>query len=316
MHRIHYPQTDSDPIARSSRRTIIKGLGAATGAGLLAATASRGTQIAAQENPTVTYTEDVVYAEDDGQPQMVNIASPPDRGTPRPAVVVIHPGGMTVGDRTWMEEEARGLAAAGYVAFSIDYRLFVAAANLNLWPAQLEDAQRAVRWVRANAETYGVDPDRLGALGYSAGGKLAAMLGTRDGQDDTDPALAKYSSRVSCVVDLAGPIDPAIPFPTPDDNASQAALLGGTPDEVPNAYKDYSVLSHIDGHSAPFLVLHGTKDTIVPVANSRKLVDSLHEHLVEAVYGEFPTIDHLDWTWALAGPLTRAFLDTHLEPET
>jgi acetyl esterase/lipase len=214
-----------------------------------------------------------------------------------------------------MEEDARGLAEAGYVAFTIDYRLFVEAADLNHWPVQLEDAQRSVRWVRENADTYGVDPDRIAAYGHSAGGKLASLLGTRDSKDDTDPAFPTFSSRVACVVDIAGDAVPTIPWPNPDDTAAHTALLGGTPDEAPNAYRDFSTLSHIDEKTVPFLVLHGTKDTFVPVEHSRRLVAALHENLTEAVYGEFPTIDHLDWNWALSGPWTRAFLDYHLQAD-
>jgi hypothetical protein len=101
-----------------SRRSVIKGFGATAGAGLLAMT--NGTRISAQEKNAVTYTPDVLYAEVDGQPLMIDIASSTDREAPHPAVIVIHPGGMVVGDRTWMEEFTRGLAEAGYVAFS-DY---------------------------------------------------------------------------------------------------------------------------------------------------------------------------------------------------
>jgi acetyl esterase/lipase len=130
------------------------------------------------------------------------------------------------------------LALAGYVTFSADYHLFNEINGANPWPAQLDDAQRAVRWVRANAATYGVDPERVATYGHSSGGTLAAALGMRETRDDSDPALAGISSRVDCVVDLSGDTDLTIPYPDPMWDEINAAMLGGTPQEVPEAYRD------------------------------------------------------------------------------
>jgi dienelactone hydrolase len=88
------------------------------------------------------------------------------------------------------------------VVFNINYRL--AFGRENTWPAQLDDVQRAVRWVRKNAVQYGVDPARIGAMGASAGGHLVCMLGLVETRDNSDPALAGFSSRVKCVVDIFG----------------------------------------------------------------------------------------------------------------
>ena len=98
-------------------------------------------------------------------------------------------------------------AQSGFVAVAADYRLFNAKDSVNRWPAQLDDVQRAVRWVRANAAKYGVNPERLGVFGHSAGAQLASLLGMEDTRDNSDPALAKYSSRVQAVVDASGPTD-------------------------------------------------------------------------------------------------------------
>ena len=91
------------------------------------------------------------------------------------------------------------------MAFSVDYRPWQR--KQNRWPAQLDDVQRAVPWVRANADQYGVNPERLGAFGHSSGGQLAALLGMGDTRDTSDPALAKYSSKVQAVVDVSDPTD-------------------------------------------------------------------------------------------------------------
>src|SRR5215207_1201700 len=186
----------------------------------------------------------VVYGVVAGEPLVLDVYRPLSRGEPQPAVVLIHGGGMWTGSRAHMEHPAQQLARAGYVAFSVDYRLVDAAAGCHRWPAQLDDVQRAVRWVRAHAEDYGIDPIRVGAYGWSAGGQLAALLGTRDTRDVAS-ANAAYSSRVSCVVDLAGDVDLA-EYTRPPVLHEVVALLGGTSAEVPERYRDVSPLSWID----------------------------------------------------------------------
>jgi acetyl esterase/lipase len=265
----------------------------------------------------VQRTRDVVFAEVDGTTLLLDVLHPPAREALRPAVIVIHGGGFISGDRTGGVEHATYLAEAGYVAFTIDYRLFEQRSGtaINPWPAQLDDAQRAVRWVRANAATYGVDPKRIASYGHSSGGTLAAMLGVRETRDDSDPELAGISSRVTCVVDLAGDGDLTIPSANPFNNDLVADLLGGTPDEVPEAYRDASPVSHVDEESAPFLIIHGAKDLDLPVEHARRMVDALHEAGVEVAYLELPNADHMipAW-WLMTGPWVLTFLAIHLRP--
>jgi dipeptidyl aminopeptidase/acylaminoacyl peptidase len=124
---------------------------------------------------------------------------------------------------------------------------------------------------------------RVGAYGWSVGGQLAALLGTRDTRDATAP-LASYPSRVACVVDLAGDVDLAA-YTQPPALHEVVALLGGTPQEVPERYRDASPLSWIDGRTAPFLVVHGTQDDVVPIEQSRRLVAALRGRSRGAVRG-------------------------------
>jgi acetyl esterase/lipase len=266
----------------------------------------------------VRRTPEVVYGEVDGTPLLLDIIHPPAREAARPAVVILHGGGLIGGDRSMGVESGTYLAEAGYVAFSIDYRLFDQRDKSNAWPAQLDDAQRAVRWVRANAATYGVDPKRVGAYGHSSGGYLAAMLGVRETRDNSDPELEEFSSRVSCVVDLAGDSDLSIPLPPTEAHYEDilTGMLGGTPEEVPEAYRDASPISHVDAESAPFLIIHGTKDIIVPVEHSRRLVEALHQAGVEVAYLELPNGDHMipAW-WLMTGPWVLTFFGVHLRPE-
>jgi acetyl esterase/lipase len=252
----------------------------------------------------------VVYGMVNGESLLLDVYRTCPSGSSRPAVILIHGGGMWTGSRAHMEQPARQLAQAGYVAFSIDYRLVDAVAGRHRWPAQLDDVQRAVRWVRFHAADYGVDPECVGAFGWSAGGQLAAQLGTRDTRDATDP-MASYSSRVACVVDLAGDVDLAA-YTAPPELHEVVALLGGTVQEAPERYRDASPLTWIDGHTVPFLVIHGDQDDVVPIEQSRRLVAALRKAGVEVEHVELVDAGHGDLTWDRVGPATLAFLARHL----
>jgi len=172
------------------------------------------------------------------------------------------------------------LARFGFVAFSVDYRLFKD--GQNRWPAQLDDVQRAVRWVRAHAREYGVDPARVGAFGHSAGAQLAALLGMENTRDNSDAALAQYSSRVQAVVDVSGPTD------FTQDAAGGADFLsgffGGSYAEHPEVWKEASPVDHVGPGDAPFLIVHGTQDEDVPIAQAEELFEKLHAAGVQASF--------------------------------
>ena len=305
--------TPKTPHPVLSRRTALAGLGAGALGFALAARPAAAQE--AQSDGAVTTDLGVAYGRADGQDILLDVYRPPARDAPRPAVVLMYPGGMGAGDRTWMADAALGLAAAGYVAFSIDYRLFDGATR-NRWPVQLDDAQRAVRWIRANAAAYGVDPERIAAYGHSSGAQLAAFLGTRDTRDDAEPALAGLSSRVACVVAMAGTMDLTVPQTDADSAAWVAALLGGTAEAPPDraAYRDFSPIAFVDAATAPFLILQGGADSPVTIENSRRMEAALRGAGVEVVYGEFPGLDHFVWDWAHGGPWALPFLDQHLRP--
>jgi acetyl esterase/lipase len=261
----------------------------------------------------------VAYGTVADEPLLLDVYRPPARATLRPAVVCVHGGGMWTGSRADMADPARELARAGYATFAPDYRLVEAATGRHRWPVQLDDVQRAVRWVRANAGRYGVDPGRVGAYGWSAGGQLAALLGMRETRDTRNgaSALAAYSSRVACVVNLAGDVDLAA-YTLPPALDEVVALLGGTAEEVPERYRDSSPLSWIDERTSPFLVVHGVPDDVVPVAQSRRLVSALRAAGVEVEYAELPDAGHGDLngdlTSSRVGPRVLAFLGRHLRP--
>jgi acetyl esterase/lipase len=266
----------------------------------------------------ITTELDVVYGTVGGEALHLDIYHPPARAELRPAIVLLHPGAWTCGqgDRRLMEEPARLLAAAGYVAFNVDYRLTSEPCGDHVWPDQLDDVQRAVRWVRSRAEHYGVDPARVGAYGHSAGGHLAAMLGVRETRDDSDPTLAGISSRVACVVALAGHFDLSLWYPQGADRQSVVRLLVRAHPNVLDALHDASPLTWVNPHSAPFLVIHGGADAKNPVAHARRMVDALHAAGVEVVYAELPQDNHFSVAaWPVAGPWALTFFAVHLRPE-
>ena len=264
----------------------------------------------------VTRETDVVYGEIDGNSLLLDVYRLPDRGTPRPAVILIYGNSFTAGyaSRSQMFYAASALALRNYVCFVVDFRLLTGQPGVNLWPAQLDDVQRAVRWVRANAAPYGVDPKRIGSYGLSSGGQLAAMLGLRETQDNSDASLSQFSSRVACVVTVVGGYDMTIPFSDTDDNQVILNLLGGTLAEEPAAYRDASPIAWVDQESAPFLILQDSSSSDVLVA--RAMAAALEEAADEVVYVEYPDVTHFSWTdWNLCAPWTQPFLDLHLWPD-
>ncbi len=192
---------------------------------------------------------------------------------PRPAVILIHGGGWTSFDKSTMQGMGNFLARHGYVAFSVDYRLFHEDGK-NPWPSQLDDVQRAVRWLRENAAKYNIDPHHIGAFGHSAGGQLAALLGMEDTRDNSDHALAKYSSRVQAVVDVSGPAD-FTAMRDPDRIAFLTKFLGADYAKHPDVWRNASPAFHAAKSDAPFLILHGTQDQSVSMDQPQELYEKL-----------------------------------------
>jgi acetyl esterase/lipase len=223
----------------------------------------------------------IVYGTGGGKPLLLDLAQPPlPRKQPRPAVVFIHGGAWSGADRTNGHPIIRLLAANGFVAVSIDYRLSGQAA----FPAQLEDGKCAVRFLRAQAQQYHLDPKRIGVAGGSAGGHLAALVGLTPrtaglegsgGWDDT-------SSQVSAVADLYGISDLAALFDEKTLVDATKKLMRTTPQENPERYRQASPLALVSAAAPPFYLAHGDRDTTVPFSHSQKLADALQAKKVEA----------------------------------
>lgn len=201
-------------------------------------------------------------------------------------------------------------AQAGYVVANIDYRL----GPDHRFPAQIEDCKAAVRWLRANAKKYKIDPERIGVIGFSAGGHLVSLLGTTAKEDglDGDGGNAEQSGAVQAVVSVAGPTDLSAADWNP---AISMAMLGATRERNPDLYKKASPVTYVRKGAPPFLFIHGTADKVVDVAQSRVLAAKLKEAggvvEVQEYEGEGHSMKPEKFLDALAK--SRKFFDEHLK---
>lgn len=232
----------------------------------------------------VELTEDVEFGTGGDVKLLQHVARPKGVTSLVPGIVCIHGGGWTQGNRNDFREVVNEFASAGYVATTIEYRL----APEHRWPAQIEDCKCAVRWMRAHASQLGVDPDRIGVMGGSAGGHLAALVGLMEPSDglEGEGGWADQSSQVQAVVNFFGPTDLLKEFEHQEKGKVLAALvkhdvnvlqqfLGGTPQQVPEAYKMASPMTHVSRYDPPMLILQGTHDILVPYDQSLKLAAAL-----------------------------------------
>lgn len=214
---------------------------------------------------------DVLYSKAGGEELRMDVYSPSEPSSQaRPAVVVIHGGAWMGGKRQDMTQLASSLADQGFVAATVSYRL----APKHKWPAMLDDVQTSVRFLRANASRFGIDPKRIGATGASAGGHLALMLGFRETRDAKPPEFPSHSSRVAAVFNIFGPTDMRRDFPTSVDFLFQA-VLGKPKAQASKEIEDASPVAHITNGAAPVYTLHGKTDPLVPFAQALWLDECL-----------------------------------------
>jgi len=229
----------------------------------------------------VIFETDIEYAHPGGERLALDLARPKTQQGAAPAVVCIHGGGFRAGNREHHDRLCIQLAERGYVAATVSYRL---APNYQ-FPAAIHDVKSAVRWLRANADKYGIDPGRIGTTGDSAGGHLALFLGlTGDVRefDGTDGGNLDQSSRVSCIVDVYGPSDFTKSYDKSVDAAQVLPLfLGGDLQTARHKHILASPLNWVTPNAAPTLAVHGTKDTYVAYEQAVWLVERLRAADVE-----------------------------------
>ena len=237
-----------------------------------------GPGVAVKATPVV---KDAAYASVSAA-QKLDLYVPAGAG-PFPLVIDIHGGGFMMGDKA-NPDSADALLAAGFAVASINYRLSGEAKA----PAQIQDAKAAVRWLRANAAKYKLDPQRFASFGQSAGGNLAALLGTSCGAPALEgPELgnAEQSSCVQAVVDWFGPTDflqmdaqfagTACPVNHNEANSPESVLIGASIQTRPEASKLMNPVAYVSAKAPPFLIQHGTADCNVPPQQGKLLADAL-----------------------------------------
>ncbi len=279
--------------------------------------------LVAQTNPPpvpagLVVEHDVVYGKGGTFDLHADLAYPKNPAAPTPAIIHIHGGGWIGG--SYHDGRLVDRARAGYFAASIEYRL----SNVAKWPAQIRDCKCAVRWLRANAAKYNVDPNRIGVIGESAGGHLVACLGTMADvkEYEGDGGYPGVSSAVQAVVDFYGPTDFVTPNIYTDQAKALTMALFGVPREQDVAlWKSGSPLFYVKPGDPPMLLVHGDADSLVPLAQSLVFNDALakagvpHQLIVvkNGIHGLAPVPGtQIDPGWPVITQAVRDFFAKYL----
>jgi acetyl esterase/lipase len=255
---------------------------------------------------SMTESLDVPYGTDEYQ--RLDIWRPQGAKGRLPAVIWVHGGGWggtRTNDAKGMAVLANTLVTNGFVAISCDYRIV----PKHRHPAQVEDVQRVVRWLRANSKKYNIDPERIGAVGISAGGHLTAMLAVRETLKKQGDSLDKFSSKVNAAVCLNGPTDLRGGRPdlfSPIMTEALRNLLGDDFETASKERSDVSPLLFVDRKSAPLLFVVGATDPWVPNAHATIMADALKAQNIQTGVISLADEGHGNFPWA--SPRTMAAL--------
>jgi acetyl esterase/lipase len=274
---------------------------------------------------------DIEYGQVDGISLQLDLLAPYPLPTETAPVLVRATGagwaipgraGASMGSRP---PGVRHLAAAGYVVAVVSTRLSWQAR----FPAQIHDLKAAIRWLRAHAAEYPIDISRIGIVGDSAGGHLAALAGLTDGTAELEGTSGSpgHSSAVQAVAAISAPTDFLAPGAHRVDEgpSTVAELFGGTLEQRYDLMSLASPLTHVHAGAPPFLIVHGTRDETVPFAQGKRLHGELlaagntSEFVpIEGGYHnlrEVPDIPYASPVWDYVGDLVLSFFDRHLRPE-
>lgn len=255
---------------------------------------------------------DITFAAVDGQKLQLDIVRPKNGG-PYPCVVCLHGGAWRFGSRKDVVRFAEAIAARGYVVASVSYRL----APKSKFPAQIEDARTAVRFLRANAKSYDIDAARFAAAGFSAGAHLSLLLGVVEKSPELDGTLyPEQSGRVQCVVSYFGPTDLSLYAASEGlEDAYMVPLLGKEAKTDAKLYKRASPIEYVSKSSPPVLMFHGTFDLVVPILHSERMLKKLHDAGAKADLVKVPGEGHgfTPPVMVKTTEQTIQFLDAHLK---
>lgn len=236
--------------------------------------------VAAPEKPTnVILKTDIAYRNINGRDLLLDIFYPKKTRKLKPTVLMIFGGGWRSGDKSQNHAMAIELAKNGYVAVSAEYRLSPEAT----YPAAVHDLKAAVRWMRSNARQYGIDTSKIAVLGCSAGGQLAALLGTTNGVEHLEDKIGNtHSSYVQACIDIDGIL--AFKHPESEEGTVAAQWLGGTYEQKPEVWKDASPLYHVDANTVPMLFInssfprfHAGRTDMINKMDSLHIYSEIHE---------------------------------------
>jgi acetyl esterase/lipase len=224
--------------------------------------------------------KDLEYGQGSGRPLLLDLYVPEKRGKPSPLIIWIH-GGAWLGGSKDNGSPALQFAGHGYAVAHVGYRLSGEAT----FPAQINDCKGAIRWLRSNAEQYNIDPEKFIAWGSSAGGHLAALVGTTGNIKALEGSVnnLKESSRVQAVIDWFGPTDLLRMNETESDrrhdapNSAESKLIGGPILENKDKAAKASPTTYITRGMPPFLIMHGDHDLEVPIRQSEIFAEALNK---------------------------------------
>jgi acetyl esterase/lipase len=260
---------------------------------------------------------DLEYAKVGDNRLLLDLYVPENADGPLPLIVWIHGGAWTGGDKGG--GPAMGQLKRGYAMASINYRL----SQVAVFPAQIHDCKAAIRWLRAHAKEYNINPQRIGVWGSSAGGHLVALLGTSGNvrELEGDEGNLDQSSRVQAVCDWFGPTDflqmaahmlPGAKMEHDTANSPESRLVGGPVQENKEKVAKANPITYVSKDDPPFLIMHGDKDPLVPHHQSEILAEALKKAGVDVTFKTVEGAGH-----GFGGPevmkMVEVFFDKHLK---
>lgn len=275
--------------------------------------------------------ENLAYVTRGSAAQVLDVYAPKN-GTNLPLIIWIHGGAFLFGSKEEIlaEPVVLGFLFRGYAVAAINYRLSKEA----LFPAQLEDCKAAVRWLRTHADEFGIDPNRIGAWGPSAGGYLVTLLGVTGETHEFDVGEnLNYSSRVQAVCDFFGPTDflqmDAHRLSDGDihnaPDSPESKLIGGPIQDNPEKVKRANPITYVTKSAPPFLIVHGKADRVVPLNQSELLAAALSSVGVTVKFYPVEKAGHGEYFGYNGGsglytdpevePMVKEFFATHLRPD-
>lgn len=270
--------------------------------------------VAGAQPPKIEEHHDLVFAEPGGVKLLVDVDVPAASEKP-PLVMYFHGGGWQGGDRK--HARLRWLLVRGYAVARVEYRM----SHEAIFPAQIHDCKGVLRWLRAREEEFGYDAERVVVAGSSAGGHLAALMGTSGGVDELEGNVGgnlDQSSRVQGVVDYYGPTDFLLraknqPAKTDDPKGSVYKLLGGSVSKKQSLATLASPATHVTKDDPPLLMFHGEDDRVVYLSQSQRLRSAYEKIGLHAQLQVIPKAGH-GWKPPSDGEyeLVLEFLAKHL----